>query len=260
MFVSCKKDKDDAPNTPSPFSIVSSDFANAGDTIIMYIDETNIALLSLVPGQNITWDYSILSPDSEYTVIFHNPSNTPGAQYFSSISNMAVQPEPDQPFYLYLNKTTDKIEGVGVWADVQGNEIHPSYTDKPIFFKFPITYNSILKDSSFLVDIISMGQGMYGKLEMIQKFDITYDGIGTIKLPNNKTYQCIREKKEEIFITLVYVSISPNGPWGNPIQSTYDTTYSYNYFTKNKKWNVASVFVENFANNEITSVEYIKEQ
>ncbi len=241
-----------------PYSIVSTDFTDAGDSIIMNVDTTDVASLSLAAGQNVTWDYTILSPNKVDSIIFHKPANTPGAQYFASISNMALQPESDQPFYLYINKTTDKVEGVGIWADIQGNVIHPSYTDKPIFLKFPLEYNKTHIDSSFLTDIINMGPGMYGKIEMIQKFDVTYDATGTIKLPNNKTYKCVREKRIEINITNVYGGVTSNGPW-TIIQASKDTSYTYNFYAKTKKWNVASVKVNNFTNNIIKEVQYLKE-
>ena len=260
VLFSCKKDKDEQPTnpTPSPYTIVSTDFANAGDTILLNVDTTITQTLSLASGQNITWDYTVLSSERIDSVIFYNPANTPGAQYFTGKSNIAMQPEQGQPLYFYLNKSTDKVEGVGIWANFQGSELHPEFTDRPIMVKFPANYNATLKDSSSLSAIVDLGSNQYGKLEMKQYFDVLYDATGTVNLPNNKTYKCLREKRIEINKTNVFVGMTPNGPWV-PVQSNIDTTYSYNYFAKNKKWNVVSIIVNNFTTNTIKEISYIKE-
>lgn len=259
VFTACKKDKEEPTNpAPTPLTIVASDFANAGDTIVMNVDSTNLSGFTLTAGQNIVWDFTTLAPDFTDTTVFLNPSATQGAQYFAAISNMALRPEDDPNVCLYLNKTNDKVEGVGFWANFQGTEVHPMYTDKPIMMKFPFSYNSNYKDSAYLTDVVNLGPGQYAKLEMIQLYDIQVDGVGTIKLPNNKTYQVIRDKRTEIQHFNIYMGFTQNGPW-TPLQQQKDTVYSYNFYAKNKKWNVASVRVNNFTNNVINRVEYLKE-
>ncbi|MCX7861820.1 MAG: hypothetical protein N2449_02360 [Bacteroidales bacterium] len=260
VFISCKKDKDDENNTPAPtpLSILSSDFGNAGDTIVMNIDTTNLGGFSLAAGQNQIWDYSTISADSKDTIRLLLPSATPGSQYFSTTSNVAIQPADDPNVYLYLNKTTDKIEGIGLYANIQGTTIHPNFTDRPIMLKFPFGYNSNFKDSAYLTDIINFGVGQYGKLEIVQKYDVVCDGEGTIKLPNNKTYKVIREKRIEIQHAMIYMGFTSNGPW-TLVQDNKDTTYVYNFYAKNKKWYLAAVGVDNFTNNTIKRIQFLNE-
>ncbi len=259
-IISCKKDKDENPSTPgtTQLSILATDFANAGDVILMSSDSTDLGSFSVLSGQNITWDYTALTEERVDTVKFLDPNQTPGAQYFASISNMAMQPEPGQPLYFYLNKTTEKIEGIGLWANFQGTEVHANFSDKPIPIKFPMTYNMSFNDSSYLETVINVGPGQYGKMEMRQYFEVQYDGSGTIKLPNNKTYQCLREKRKEITKNDFYMGFTQTGPW-TLIDSQIDTGYFYNYYAKNKKWNVASVSVDNFTNNTIQEISFLKE-
>lgn len=56
----------------------------------------------------------------------------------------------------------------------------------------------------------------------------------------------------------IYVGPTSNGPWGL-FQENKDTTYTYEYYAKNKKWSVATVHVNNFTNNTINKIEYLKE-
>ncbi len=259
LLASCKKDKEEPNNpTPAPLTIVASDFANAGDTILLNVDTTNLSGFILNAGQNVVWDFAALSPDFTDSMIFLDPSVTQGAQYFAAISNMALRPDDDPNVCFYLNKSNDKVEGVGLWANFQGTIIHPSYSDRPIIIKFPFSFNSSFKDSAYLTEVVNLGPGQYGKLEMIQKFEIQCDGVGTIKLPNNKSYQVVREKRTEIQHFNLYLGFTQNGPW-TPFQQQQDTVYSYNFYAKNKKWNVASVQVKNFTTNVINKIEYLKE-
>ncbi|MGQ9847934.1 MAG: hypothetical protein ACUVQP_10620, partial [Bacteroidales bacterium] len=91
-FSACKKDKDETPTPngtgPTTFSITSSDIGNAGDIILMNVDNTNLPPLSLAAGQNLTWDISMLGVDEVDTIAFLNPANTPGHSYFTN-TNLA---------------------------------------------------------------------------------------------------------------------------------------------------------------------------
>lgn len=254
---SCKKDdNNNTSTTPTQLTIVSTDLGNAGDTIISNVDTSFFQNISFSPGQNLTWDFSWLVVDRIDTMIFQNPANTPGGSYFPT-SNLAIQPEKGQPIYLYLNKTTSLIEGIGMWANIQGTEVHANYTDKPIFFKFPMTYNGSFNDSSYLTTIVNMNN-MNIKTIMIQKIISTIDGSGIVKLPNNRTFNCLREKRQEITIDSIFVEnpMIP-GQWVF-YQAQNDTTYSYNFYAKNQKWNIVSISVENFINNTVKEISYIK--
>lgn len=255
-FTACKKD--DTPT--SSVSITSSDVANAGDTVLLNVDTTNLTGFSLgTPGQNVTWDFSALGVDKVDTVAFLIPSTTPGHTYFPT-ANMAIQPQAGQPIYMYLNKTTDNVEGIGMWANVQGTEVHADYTDKPIMIKFPMAYNSSYTDSAYLTTILNM-QGTWIKTTMRQYFTSVVDASGTIKLPNNISFACIREKRTEIEYDTVYIGLSQSGPWTyqpSMIPATADTSYGYNFYAKNQKWSVASVSVDNFISNTINEISYKK--
>jgi len=253
----CKKD--DTPSssgtTPTAITITSTDLGNAGDTMLMNVDTTNLPTLSFAPGQNLTWDISMLGVDKIDTTAFLNPANTPGNSYFPT-ANIAMQPKAGQPIYLYLLKGTDKLEGLGIWADVQGTQAHAEYTDKPILMKFPMSYNSSYSDSAHLETILNMN-GQFYKAEMIQKITSEVDASGTIKLPNNVQFACIREKHMEININNIYMGLTQNGPW-SLFQSSQDTLYDYNYFAKGQKWNVATISVKDFTSNTIQEIAYKK--
>ncbi|NSW46035.1 MAG: hypothetical protein HPY79_09515 [Bacteroidales bacterium] len=256
-LTACKKD--DTPSTggstPTGVTITSTDLGNAGDTMLMNVDTTNLPTLSFAPGQNLTWDISMVGIDKIDTIAFLTPANTPGHSYFPT-ANIAMQPEAGQPIYMYLLKGTDKVEGLGIWADVQGTQVHAEYTDKPILIKFPMSYNSAYSDSAYLETILNMN-GQFIKSEMIQKITSNVDASGTIKLPNSVQFSCIREKHMEININNIYWSLSQSGPW-TLYQSSKDTSYDYNFFAKGQKWNVATISVKNFTNNTIKEIAYKK--
>lgn len=256
-FAACKKD-DNPPTGEDTFTaitITSSDLGNAGDTMIMNVDTTNLPALSLVSGQNLTWDISMLGADHTDTIALLDPSITPGHNYFTN-TNIAIQPEADEPVYIYLNKTTDKVEGIGLWADFLGNEVHAEYADRPVLMQFPMAYNSSYTDSSHLEFILNLSV-QWIKSEMNGKIISQVDATGTIKLPNNVSFQCIREKRTEINEQVLYLGLTQNGPW-NLIETSTDTTYIYNFFAKNQKWQVASVEVDNFNSNIIKKIAYKK--
>jgi len=256
-FAACKKD--DTPSTggttPTGITITSADLGNAGDTMLMNVDTTNLPTLSFAPGQNLTWDISMLGVDKIDTNTFLNPTTTPGHSYFPT-ANIAIQPEAGQPIYMYLLKGTDKVEGLGIWADVQGTQTHAEYTDRPILMKFPMSYNSSYTDSAHLEATLNMN-GQFFKTEMIQKITSNVDGSGTIKLPNAVQFACIREKRMEININNLYIGLTQNGPW-TLFQSSQDTSYLYSFYAKNQKWEVASIEVNNFTSNQIRKISYKK--
>ncbi len=258
-FSACKKDDDSSNNvTPTPTGVVitSSDLGSAGDSMLMNVDTTNLTGFSLgVPGQNVTWDFSTLGVDRIDTNAFLAPANTPGGTYFAS-SNLAMEVSTNPSIYMYLSKTTDKVEGLGMWANVYGNEGHAEYSDKPIMMKFPMQYNSAFIDSGAL-SLITSYQQTYIKIEMKQTIDSKVDASGTLKLPNNASYSCIREKRTEINNQNIYMSSSQFGPW-MPYQSNADTSYTYCFYAKNQKWDVCDVSVKDFTTNTINSISYKK--
>lgn len=256
-IAACKKDDTPASGgtTPTAVSITASDFGNAGDTIFMNVDTTNLPNISFATGQNLTWDFSMLGVDRIDTIAFLDPSTTPGHNFFTT-SNIAIQPEPNQPMYMYLNKSTDKVEGIGLWGNFQGTEIHAEYTDKPILMKFPMAYGSSFSDTSHLETTFNMNN-QWIKLEMNQKIISQVDASGTIKLPNNVSFQCIREKRTEINKQIIYFGLSQSGPW-NPMQTFTDTSYDYIFYAKNQKWEVANINVQDFTSNTIREIMYKK--
>jgi len=66
------------------------------------------------------------------------------------------------------------------------------------------------------------------------------------------------KKESKLILPIVYGGVTSNGPW-TIIQASKDTSYTYNFYAKTKKWNVASVKVNNFTNNIIKEVQYLKE-
>lgn len=256
-FAACKKDDTPASGgtTPTAVSITSSDIGNAGDTILMNVDTTNLPALSLVAGQNLTWDISMLGTDRIDTMAFLEPSTTPGYNFFTT-TNIAMQPEAGQPIYMYLNKSTDKVEGIGIWADFQGTVTHAEYTDRPILMKFPMAYGNSYSDSAHLETVVNMNN-QWIKIELNQKINSQVDASGTIKLPNNVSFQCIREKRTEINNQVIYFGFTQSGPW-TPFQTLNDTAYDYIFYAKNQKWQVADISVVDFTSNTIREIMYKK--
>jgi hypothetical protein len=256
-FSACKKDdKTDSSSSPTTtgISITSTDLGNAGDTMIMNVDTTNLTGFNLgTPGSSVTWDFSALGIDRVDTTSFLTPSTTPGGTYFPT-SNMAMNVGNGN--YMYLNKTTNDVEGVGLYINMSGNTAHGSYSDNIIMMKFPMAYNSAYTDSG-VVSIVTPYSGMFVKMDMTQHINSIVDAAGTIKLPNNITFSCIREKRTEIDNQKIYIGNTQTGPW-SLYQTNSDTTYSYSYYAKNQKWEVCTVKLSNFTTNAITEISYKK--
>ncbi|MCX7954652.1 MAG: hypothetical protein N3A01_05630 [Bacteroidales bacterium] len=258
FLISCKKDKEEDTPTPTPtqtaISITANDFFSAGDIIYSGVinDTSKLASVNIgSAGANVTWNFSHLVKDTIDSMVTTNPANTPGAGYITN-TNIAIKVGDN--FYLYLNKSTDKIEMVGLYLNDGVAEIKANFDNNLTLIKFPSTYNTNFIDDGLLEQIVNYS-GTWAKVRHRVKVDSKIDAWGTIKLPENLNFQCIREKRIEYRSDSIFVGLSQNGPW-QFYYAQHDTVYSYNFMAKNAKYYVCTINVKDFNTNKIQQFAY----
>lgn len=247
ILVACKKDEEPAP-VPTVFSITVDDLGSAGAVYRIGVDSTNLGsfVLDTAGGQNKTWDFSTVGSDRVDTIRFLAPSSTPGGALYGA--NLAIQPENNEPIYIYLNKATDRVEQVGLWVvqDMGGtlDTLTAAFSDNQIFMKFPYTFGATFTDNGLVTLYTTMDQGgttVYVKSDMTTSTRSEIDASGTITTPLGQ-FQCLREYKRDISMQTVYTRYSSLTPWVQLMQNA-DTNYSYIFFAKGKGYSVLEVDV-----------------
>lgn len=254
--ISCKKDEEPDPTpAPTPYQITSSDIAGIGELykVAVYTVTPADTFTVGATGQSRTWIYNPIP--LTYVVDsseFHAVSEHPDGAFFTG-ANMYMETDGA---YMFLNKQSDKVEVVGIWVEVNGDTLKGLLSDKFTIMKFPILFGSAHNDTGY-VSIMStmdyMGTTVPAKYEMTFKVDATCNASGNITTPIG-TFKCLREKRTEI--NKFKVSVQVYSQWMEAF-SQNDTSYTYTFWSKDKKWNVAEVDVD--ATDKVLSIGYLTE-
>ncbi len=242
----CKKDNDEPEPTPTPtpYQYTSSDIGGAGD-------EFKIAVYTVVPadtfeiggtGQTLVWVYNPIPTTTQFdTSTFGLPANHPDGAFFTG-SNLYIDNHDDT--YMFLNKQTDKVEVTGIWVFTNGDTIKGNLSDRYTVMKFPITYGSSFNDTGYVSveSTVNIGGTDYNaKYEFTFKINSTCNAEGNITTPLG-SFKCIREKRVEMTYYKGSVQMLP--PIWTEVFNDGDTTYTYSFWSKDKKWNVAELDVD----------------
>lgn len=257
LISSCKKDDDNSTTTPLPYSYTSSDIGGVGDTFRIVIHNVlpgdNAYLLGGISSGQI-WDYdSIPFSTNVDTSILLNPNTSPDFSLFPS-SNL-LMPEGSQSS-LFLNKTTQQIDLVGITTDMNGTPLKDTLGNPWTVIKFPMQLGASYIDSgSVSIDAqLDFGSGpVPARVKMKYKINSSVDASGTVKTPTG-TYECVRNKRIEYQDVNIYAIVLGQEV---PSYSSKDTTYKYVYWTKSKKWNV--IEIETNKNDVVKSIGYLLE-
>lgn len=100
-------------------TINDTHLVNPGD-IVEQASDTLPGLITIgSAGTNQTWDFSSLSEDELDTLFFKNPSTLPGSANFP-IANMVLEDTKEDSSWVYLDKNTSGLFGIGIALIQQG--------------------------------------------------------------------------------------------------------------------------------------------
>ncbi|MBN2682571.1 MAG: T9SS type A sorting domain-containing protein [Bacteroidales bacterium] len=208
----------------SQITIASENLPEQG--VIVYLAQDSLPDASIQPGAagtDLTWDFSALVVKSQDTMTFVNPSASPHDAAFST-DNLAALMEGDM--WAYFNKSSSVFETVGVVGDVFGVGIPLTIAFEPAekLMVFPFTYPETFTGTTgfeVIVDTI--------KAEQTANYSVVCDAWGTIITPSG-TFQAIRTYKTKIETTVIYLLY---GSFWVPVNTTTDTTYTYDWWSNN---------------------------
>lgn len=273
-------------------SLASTDFAEVGDNIEMFINNDSASVIGLNvqvgnPGGPQAWDFSTWTKNGQDTLIFATPNGT-----FTGANLMYTLNETT----LHLNKSTNDIKVVGTELNFGGMPLQVPFNPPYTFAAFPSTMgtnftgNYVFDQKLYVgvdTSITLIGPPIVVKLDSIRivrytSVSVDFDAYGTLKLASNGTRDALRSKNvttnnDTTFIymgqavNVPLIGINLNQGWnlvtaqlaatlatfGFPIGSGpgVTTTTSYDFFEKFMKFRVASVAMR--SNNTPSRVEWI---
>jgi hypothetical protein len=185
-------------------NIGQADMPNAGDTL--RVSNSSDTLNPLLTGVNYTWDYSYLTPASQWVQKFDAPANftfpfnlmfnvlntTYGLKQYTpdSIPGVGIKMGNAYGFY---KKASANLKEVGYGLSINSLPIPFTYTPADVIYKFPLTYGSVDScDSKFGPAVIPGFTWPFYYGQNIHRVNVV-DGWGALTTPYG-TFQTIRIK------------------------------------------------------------------
>lgn len=257
-----------------PYKIENKDLYNEGDTIHL---ATNFNLhndSAGYEGDGQIWDFSSLVVDAEQEIYFVSPSvYTYGVDY--PTANLAYEQEGD--ITVFLNKSVERLEVVGLYGDLTGEGIivGVNYEPSQLLYNFPFTKNDSYNDSASFSKAMSISEvpDLAALSFIADSFQIKQKNIlktevnasGTIITPVD-TFECIREYREEIITDSIFAHFTAGGwdivpyipgyfEYENPV--TY-TTKKYVWYVKGLGYPVAEAILD--STGVVSQINYLNEK
>jgi len=248
VFASCKKDNETTTTPEEPannnITITSNNFAIAGETYNHGIDTTNVDTLNLLAVNDIV-DLTMLSADRFDTTKYRDPTDFTSHTDFPT-ANLAME---TNQYIIYMTKTTDKLEVVGVYFAIDTIELSIPFTDRLTLMEFPISIGDSVSDygtGSTSINVPYNGFNIPVTVSVQMQNNYVINAQEKIATPIG-TETCLKE-----FRTLnTIMSTSPDFGYGKN-----DTTMSYNYYSNNKADTYVKVSLD--ADTNITQIKYLE--
>jgi hypothetical protein len=206
-----------------------------------------------IGGANKTWDFSSLTKEEEDTIFFFNRDWVPALKNLPISANTVVTFANEPGSYILLNKSTSGLETVGS-ADDDGMGSYEVFPFRSSIMKFPMTYNTVLKDSVSQVEFTYElgfdpdGQGPAPKIDSIRVSSKTVNkftglGWGKVKLSNNVMVDAVMVEKEEILSPSYAAFVF--GRWNNltarqisdlELDNTIDSSYEHSWWSNKSEY------------------------
>jgi len=158
-------------------TLLSSEMLQFGSVMDLRYSTSLSLIDTTIQGTNVTWNFSTLTDDVNYTdqiITITNPASTPYGSTFPTSNYCYLETGNGSTAYRYFNLTTDKLERVGSYTSIL-----KTYTDPQTEYVFPTAYGTVNNDT--WNNTSSTTGGSYG-LKCI--------GTGTLILPSG-TYNAL---------------------------------------------------------------------
>ncbi len=174
-------------------AIGRSDFYQVGDRVqYRVVDPGNVQ--PGPAGNGVTWDFSGMQRNAaeDYELYWADPSVAPNAANFPGANMVQVQ-DAGQGFtaYSFLQATNTFIQLEGL--DVPNLGV-VTYSDKSRWVNLPLAFNSTQTDP-FVGQYTFSSNGVSGISNRTGQLTTTYDGYGTLILPDGKRFEGARRLK-----------------------------------------------------------------
>lgn len=141
-------------------------------------------------GNGVTWDFSGLAriPEEDYSVRYDAASNAPAGAQYPNANMVAIQDAGPEFAYTFFRITDDIVTVEGLDVPDIGTL---TYSDVSEYITLPFGYNDTHTDdfeSTWTVEV----QGLPAVSERTGTATTTYDGYGTIILPNGDRVENVR--------------------------------------------------------------------
>ncbi len=202
-------------------SIGRSDFYQIGDHLTYHVVDPG----DVQPGpagNGVTWDFSGLQriPEDDYELYYAAPSVAPNAANFPGANMVQVQDAGEgYTAYSFLQATDSIIQLEGL--DIPDLGV-VTYSDKSVWIDLPFTFNETQTDP-FVGQYTFSFNGISGISHRTGQLTTTYDGYGTLILPNGQRFEGARRLK------LVQVVNDEISVQGISITTRVETT-TYHWF------------------------------
>lgn len=211
--------------TQAQITINSTDVPSAGDIVLQAHD--NNPDPSVQPGDagaNVMWDLSGLTDDTEDSIYFMNPANTPYGDEFP-MANLVMN--ATDTGYIYLDKNQDYMSWIGMAVDFDtvGTievDIVPGYK----VADFPVNYGDDLSSSYYWMFTMPTNQPGIDSMRIKMSTDHAYtvDGWGQVMLPMG-TYDALRFHQTGTTVDSLW--IKTGGMWMFTTRFTFDSESYY---------------------------------
>ena len=180
----------------TPVTLTVSDIADAGDIYVVSNGNLFEDYSLDYTGENVTWDYSFLSPVLQDSVVWLEPAET-NVAYFLLWFISDVAEESGQEFssdffsiediFNFYDRSGSELALKGFAGTVSGIPLPAAYDSPDVLYEFPLTYGTeYSSSSSFTFGIPGFGSWSEDKVRTCDA-----DGWGTIITPLG-TYEAVR--------------------------------------------------------------------
>ena len=243
--------------------ITINDFPNSGDTIRFAVSNPGFGFDVGNGGQNQTWDFSNLNPNSTYLDEFVNTASTEitysivfGLPFSPNYAQIAKSdpfpiPLPSQlgvsleDVFNFYHRDNDAFTQTGFGASVNGFPIPIPYNDGvDELVPLPLSLNTTGSSSyNYQIGIPSLGS--YGRVASRENLA---DGTGTLILPSGTYENVIRLKSTLLYRDSVYVD-----QLGFGLNLPQATEVKYKFMAPGFGWPLMEVTANSIFGQEIVS-------
>jgi hypothetical protein len=255
----------------SQITLSENDFANADDTVRMSQTLDPVIDFTLT-GSNYNWDFSGLTPTSQYLKYFQPISNSTilveaeygftaateyKATYFLESRDIPIDqlnqflPAELSDLNQFSRKDTDSITSLGYSLSVNGQALPFKSDTIETHYKYPTTFEDTFSTRGYTY--IDLNPVTDFKLKQYRQRTSVVDGFGTLITPFG-TFEVLRIKSVINELDSVYQTFFGGGSW-NVLPQTITTEYEW--WTQGKGEAMLKIIAtENNGTSQIRSIEY----